>query len=103
MRLKYVKEPIDNLFKPSVDVFFESVSRCWPKKSGSLAILLTGMGNDGAKGLKILRDKGWETIVEDENTCIVFGMPRAAIDLGAAVKVLEIDEIGSAILSFFKK
>lgn len=95
--LKYVKHPSENPYSPSIDVFFQSVVQHWPEKA--LAVLLTGMGSDGAKGLKLLHDAGWHTIVQHEQSCVVYGMPKAAIQAGAASEVLDLDEIAPAILS----
>jgi two-component system response regulator WspF len=100
LKLKYTEDPIENNYRPSVDVFFSSVAQYWPEKS--VAALLTGMGSDGAKGLKELLTKGWHTIAEDEASSIVFGMPRAAIENKAVSAVLPLDEIGPAILTFFE-
>lgn len=81
--------------KPSVDVLFESVARdCG---ADALACLLTGMGRDGAQGLFAIRQAGGATIAQDEATSVVFGMPREAILLGAAERVLAVHEIGAAI------
>jgi two-component system response regulator WspF len=71
-----------------VDVFFESVAEHWPQRGA--AVLLTGMGRDGAKGLLKLRSRGWHTIAQDEASSVVFSMPKAAIDAGAACEVLGI-------------
>ncbi|WP_242338095.1 MULTISPECIES: chemotaxis-specific protein-glutamate methyltransferase CheB [Anaeromyxobacter] len=81
--------------KPSVDVLFESIAR--DGGAGALACLLTGMGRDGAQGLLAIRRAGGATIAQDEATSVVFGMPREAILLGAAQRVLPIHEIGAAI------
>lgn len=97
LELIYTVEPHDKPFCPSIDVFFESAAKYWPKKS--IGALLTGMGSDGAYGLKKLRDAGWITIAEDSSTCIVFGMPKAAVALEAATIVLELDQIVPYILS----
>lgn len=70
-----------NGHRPSVDVLFESVAKVAGKKA--VGIILTGMGGDGAKGLKVMRDKGAHTIGQDESTCIVYGMPKVAYDIGA--------------------
>lgn len=86
--LEYRQEPRDVFFRPSVDVFFESVAEHWPQRGA--AILLTGMGRDGAKGLLKLRSRGWHTIAQDEASSVVFSMPKAAIDAGAACEVLGI-------------
>lgn len=93
--LHYTPYPEDKTYRPSVDVFFQSVASCW--KEVGIAALLTGMGSDGALGLKLLAASGWHTIAEHEESCVVFGMPRAAIEMGAAAEVLPIDEIGPAI------
>lgn len=97
LSLKYSIEPLEATSCPSVDVFFNSVAENWPEKS--MAILLTGMGNDGAKGLKVLHDAGWYTVAEDKKTCVVYGMPKAAIELGAVTDVLPLDQIASKILT----
>ncbi|MCP4578610.1 MAG: chemotaxis response regulator protein-glutamate methylesterase [Deltaproteobacteria bacterium] len=94
--LAYIKEPIATPFRPSVDVLFKSVAAHWP--SMGIAILLTGMGRDGAEGLKMLHRVGWHTIAQDEATSVVYGMPKAARDLGAAAEILPIDQIAPAIL-----
>jgi two-component system chemotaxis response regulator CheB len=79
-------------------VLFRSAATC--AGSDALGILLTGMGDDGARGMKALYDAGARTIAQDEATCIVFGMPREAISLGAVEEVLPIDRIADAILRF---
>ena len=101
LRFAYTPEPHQVLYRPSVDVFFESVARYWPQKG--CAILLTGMGRDGAKGLALLHNAGWHTIAQDEATSIVYGMPKAAKELGAATNILPIDEIGPKILKFLRQ
>jgi two-component system, chemotaxis family, protein-glutamate methylesterase/glutaminase len=90
-RLRLVDGPERHSCRPSVDELFESVAR----ELGAAAIgcLLTGMGRDGAEGLAALRRTGAATVVEDESSCVVFGMPREAIRLGAAQHVLELTEI----------
>lgn len=80
---------------PSVDVFFRSAA---PFARRVSAALLTGMGRDGAEGLKTLRDAGAHTIAQDKETSVVFGMPRAAIELDAATDVLPLDGISGALL-----
>ncbi len=94
--LAYRSGPSDTPYQPSVDIFFSSVARHWP--TPSVAVLLTGMGADGATGLLELRRAGWRTIAQDEATCAVFGMPKAAIELGAVERVLPLDQIGRAVL-----
>lgn len=92
--LDYQQQPLDSFYHPSVDVFFKSVATHW-KKPG-IGILLTGMGRDGAQGLKLLREAGWHTIAQDAKTCIVYGMPKAAVELEAAVEILPLEAIASA-------
>jgi two-component system response regulator WspF len=93
--LEYREEPKDVFFRPSVDVFFESVLENWPRTG--VAALLTGMGKDGAKGLKALRTGGWYTIAQNESSSVVWSMPKAAIEMDAACEVLPISMIGQAI------
>lgn len=94
-QLYYTPYPVEKPYKPSIDVFFDSVATHWP--NSSIAILLTGMGSDGAWGLKQLRTIGWHTIVQHEASCIVYGMPKVAVELDAAAEILSIDEIALAI------
>jgi chemotaxis response regulator CheB len=94
-RLGYTSEPKEAFYSPSVDVFFESVVRRWP--GPVIGVLLTGMGRDGAKGLKQLREAGFHTIAQNQASCAVYGMPKAAVDLGAAVEILPLTEISAAL------
>jgi two-component system response regulator WspF len=100
-RLGYEREPKDLAYRPSVDVFFESVSAKWP--GDAVGVLLTGMGRDGAKGLKTLRNKGFYTIAQDEATSAVYGMPKAAATLGAAVDVLPLERIAPRLIDTFSQ
>ena len=92
----YTSEPLYCPYRPSVDRFFLSLVDSWPRKG--VAVLLTGMGRDGAKGLLALRRAGWLTIVQDEKTSIVYGMPRAAVELGAAVIISPLENIADEIV-----
>ena len=87
-RLHYHVEPREVFFRPSVDRFFESVAAHAPKPG--VAVVLTGMGRDGARGLLALRNKGWYTLAQDEATSIVWSMPKAAVEAGAACEVLSV-------------
>lgn len=90
--------PPVNRHKPSVDVLFRSVAEV---SSGDvLAIMLTGMGDDGARGMKQLHDGGARTIAQDEASCVVFGMPKEAIKLGAVDQVLPLERVSAAIQQF---
>ena len=95
--LEYREEPREIFFRPSVDVFFESVADHWPQ--AGIALLLTGMGRDGGKGMLRLRTAGWHTIAQDESTSVVWGMPKAAIELGGACQVLTVEQMPRAIVS----
>jgi two-component system chemotaxis response regulator CheB len=90
--------PPVNRHKPSVDVLFRSAAECAGKDA--LAILLTGMGDDGARGMKLLHDRGARTIAQDEQTCVVYGMPKEAVKLGAVDEVLPIQQVAKAIEGF---
>ena len=81
--------------RPSIDALFESAVHLAPKVT---AALLTGMGRDGARGITALRKAGSHTIAQDEETCIVYGMPRVAVQLGGIDQVLPINQIGPALL-----
>ena len=97
-KLAYSDNPADSIYRPSVDVFFESVARNW--KQSVTAIILTGMGKDGAKGMLELHRKGAYTIAQDQFSSAVFGMPKAAIELGAATEVLPIHRIAGVLAKF---
>lgn len=84
-----------NRFKPSVDVLFNSVAKVIGEKA--TGIILTGMGEDGAKGLLEMKRKGARTIGQDEGSCVVYGMPRAAAELGAVAEVAPLDEIANLL------
>ena len=83
--------------RPSVDVLFSSVAAT--AGSGAVGVLLTGMGNDGAQGLLRMRQAGARTIAQNESTCVVYGMPREAVELGAAEQVLPLPAIAEAMLA----
>jgi two-component system response regulator WspF len=95
-RLGYTAEPQHYAYRPSVDVFFQSVSRLW--RGDVIGVLLTGMGKDGALGLKALRDKGHHTIAQDQSSSAVYGMPKAAARLSAAVDILPLDHIAARVM-----
>jgi two-component system, chemotaxis family, response regulator WspF len=101
LTLAYTKIPIDYPYRPSVDVFFSSLAQNWQKKG--TAILLTGMGKDGAEGLNALKLKGWHTIAQNKESCIVYGMPKAAVELNAAVQVLSLDSIATNLQQLANK
>jgi len=96
----YTPLPRELAYRPSVDVFFRSLAQHWA--GPGVAVVLTGMGRDGAAGLKQLRERGWKTIAQGPKTSIVYGMPKAAADLGAAEKILELPEIAPALTAHFQ-
>jgi chemotaxis response regulator CheB len=95
--LIYQEEPINMPYRPSVDVFWYSICKYWHCYIS--AVLLTGMGRDGAQGMLELKKHGYYTIAQDESTSAVFGMPKAAIDLGATSAVLPLDEIPKRLIN----
>lgn len=99
--VKYTSHPEELPYRPSVDVFFKSVAQYWPEPS--VAILLTGMGSDGASGLLSLYKAGWHTIAEHQSSCVVYGMPKAAVDIGAATEVLLLESIASNTIAVLNK
>jgi two-component system chemotaxis response regulator CheB len=90
--------PPVNRHKPSVDVLFRSAADC--AGGDALAIMLTGMGDDGARGMKAMHDRGARTIAQDEQSCVVFGMPKEAIALGAVDEVMPLQQVARSILAF---
>jgi two-component system chemotaxis response regulator CheB len=88
--------PLVSRHRPSVDVLFESVSR--ELGARAIGVLLTGMGDDGARGLAALKQAGAATLAQDEASSVVFGMPKAAIELGAAQDIASLDAMTEAIL-----
>lgn len=96
-RMLYSQNPKEAVFRPSVDVFFESLAA--PSVARGVAVVLTGMGRDGAIGMSKLRKAGWHTIAQDKASSVVWGMPGACVEVGAAVEVLSAAEVGGAIMN----
>ncbi|HEX7191693.1 MAG TPA: chemotaxis protein CheB, partial [Thermoanaerobaculia bacterium] len=88
--------PLVSRHRPSVDVLFRSVARA--AGPNALGVIMTGMGADGAAGLLEMKRAGASTIAQDEATCVVFGMPKEAIDSGAVDEILPLHRIPKAIL-----
>lgn len=95
--VEVVDGPVINRHRPSVDVLFRSVAKFAGKNA--TGIIMTGMGDDGARGLKEMREAGAVTVAQDQESCVVFGMPKEAIKLGAATRVLPLQEIPRAVLA----
>lgn len=99
--LKLSDDPPERFLRPAVNKLFRSAAKHY--KNACLAVLLTGMGRDGAEGCKMIVDNGGTTIAEDRTTCTVFGMPAAAIEIGGASEVLPRDKIAARILELTDK
>jgi two-component system response regulator WspF len=100
-QLGYTSHPADTSYCPSVDVFFRSVAKLW--RGRAIGVLLTGMGRDGAEGLKAIRNAGHHTIAQDKVTSAVYGMPKAAVELDAAQDILALDKIGPRLTNIINK
>lgn len=96
-----VDGPLVNRHRPSVDVLFRSVAKYAGRNA--TGIIMTGMGDDGARGLKEMLDAGASTLAQDEASCVVFGMPKEAIKLGAAERVVSLGEVSSEIMAFYRR
>jgi two-component system response regulator WspF len=96
-RLGCAREPAACPYRPSVDALFLSLAAHWPRPG--VAVLLTGMGTDGARGLGRLREAGWLTLAQDRATSVVYGMPQEAARLGAACRVLPLPDIAAAVVT----
>ncbi len=90
------EEPANLIHRPSVDVLFQSVAENYGSRS--MGVILTGMGSDGAKGLKSIKEKGAMTLAQDEATSVIFGMPRVAINSGVVDKVVPLTEVAEEIM-----
>ena len=87
--------------RPAVDVLFQSVAR--HAGNNAVGVILTGMGADGAKGLLAMREAGAHTFAQDEQSCVVFGMPKEAIKLGAADEILPLSQVAPAVTNFLSE
>ncbi|KPF49566.1 chemotaxis protein [beta proteobacterium AAP121] len=93
-------EPV-NRHKPSVEVLFDSAARVVGRNA--LGVMLTGMGGDGARAMRTMRDAGSHNLVQDEQSCVVFGMPREAINQGAASEVLPLTQIAPKLVEWLRQ
>jgi two-component system chemotaxis response regulator CheB len=100
-RIQLNQEPALHGVRPAVDKLFESVAPLYGERL--IGVILTGMGYDGAKGLGQMKRRGAQTIVEDASTCIVYGMPKVAIELGLADQVLPVHEIAEAVIRLVRE
>jgi len=98
-KLGYAAQSPEDLYHPSIDIFFHSVVRQW--RAQATGVLLTGMGRDGAEGLKAMRDAGFHTIAQDKQSSAVYGMPKAAAALDAASEIVPLEAIARALVGQF--
>ena len=94
--VEVVDGPVVNRHRPSVDVLFRSVAKYAGKNA--LGVIMTGMGDDGARGLKEMHDAGARTLAQDEESCVVYGMPKEAVKLGAVDRSLPLERIAAALV-----
>lgn len=94
-------EPASQVYRPSADVFFHSIATCCPEQT--CAVIMTGMGDDGAVGIKAIRDRGGHTIAQDETSCLIYGMSRRAIEVGGASVTLPLEQIADEIIRVSQK
>ncbi|KAF1054993.1 MAG: Chemotaxis response regulator protein-glutamate methylesterase [Stenotrophomonas maltophilia] len=97
--LVYTAEPSSLIYKPSIDVFFDSVVDNWVGQA--VGVVLTGMGRDGAEGLKRMRERGFLTLAQDQATSAVYGMPKAAAAIGAAQEIRSLKDIARRLGELF--
>ena len=90
-------EPKGALYKPSVDVCMTSVAESYPGRS--MGVILTGMGHDGRDGMRLIKEKGGKTLAQNEETCTVYGMPKAVVDAGLADKIAPLELIAAEIVN----
>ena len=96
--VEIVDGPPVSRHRPSVDVLFRSVAKCAGKNA--LGIIMTGMGDDGAKGMKEMHDMGAKTLAQDEESCVVYGMPKEAVKLGAVDRSVALDGVAHEIVAY---
>ena len=89
--------PADQVYKPSVDITMDSVGKVFPGRS--LGVILTGMGQDGLNGIKVIKSSGGKVMAQDEATSVVYGMPKAVVDAGLADKIVPLESIAGEIVN----
>ena len=89
--------PLVNRHRPSVDVLFRSVAKC--AGANALGVIMTGMGDDGAAGLLEMHTAGARTVAQDEESCVVYGMPKEAVKRGGVEKTVSLHAIGREIMA----
>ncbi len=94
--ISVTEEPREALYKPSANVMIDSVAQAVGRRG--LGVILTGMGSDGMEGVRSLKQKGGRALAQSDSTCVVYGMPKAIVDSGLADSVIDIDDMGDAII-----
>jgi len=97
MEIIVTQEPAEALYKPSANVLMESVGNLVGRRA--LGVILTGMGSDGAEGMRVLKQKGGRAFAQSDATCVVYGMPKAIVDAGLADEIHDIDDMAEAIMA----
>ncbi len=90
------KEPEDAIYKPSIDVTMKSAAECYQERV--LGVILTGMGHDGTEGIRAIKNRGGVSLVQDEASCTVYGMPRSVVEAGLADRVVPLERISKEII-----
>lgn len=98
--VEIIEGPLINRHSPSVDVLFRSVAQY--AGSNAVGIIMTGMGDDGARGMLEMKESGAYNIAQDEKSCVVFGMPKEAVKLKAVDKIIPLDQIASSVRKYDK-
>lgn len=96
--IQITDKPSDTLFKPSVTVMMNSVAEVYPGRC--VAVMMTGMGSDGLEGMRAIKNKHGRTIAQNEESCVVYGMPKAVVDAGIIDKVVSLEHISGEIQQF---
>lgn len=99
VKVKFNNRTYTDFNNPSVNCLFESVAKIY--KSRTISVILTGMGKDGARGMKELKDAGGYTIAQDKNSCVVYGMPGSAVEMGGVTQSVKLSDISSFVVSCF--
>ncbi len=101
IRIQLNSEPPEHSCRPSVDVLFRSIAQTYEKNV--LAVILTGMGKDGAQGVKLLKQKGCYCITQSENTCVVYGMPRSVVEMGLSDENVDLNNLPYRITTLLRR
>ncbi len=101
LELEVGAEPVDALYKPSANELMESMAVALGRRS--LGVILTGMGSDGMAGVTVLKERGGRAFAQSDSSCVIYGMPKAIVDAGLADEIVDIDDMGKAIMDALYK